>query len=566
MTKRLPLVLLALLAASCKPKGNEAPDNKVTLNPAPEAATPTPPPLPPYTEISMKSQGQRVPVIMYHDIIEKRDKNAVWFDCTIDEFKAQMDQIQAWGATPISLDQLYAHLTTGATIPDNSIVLTFDDNYQGFFDRAWPVLKERNWPAAIFVHTGFVGNKQGFHPKMTWDELKQLVADPLITIGNHTITHPTDLTKVDPDQQRKEIFDAKADLESHLGKKIDYFAYPEGNNDPIVQSLVREAGHKMAFTIANGLAEESPNIVAVDRYIHTRIEKAWDDRTKAVTGGVFPIFRSPIKDVPVKYQEVEQEGIKVGLITGGMPTSVMSDTREGVLDFLHRTPGTVAGINGGFFAMAAVAATDNKMVGPCKTAMTELVPDEETFRWDKLKNRPLVIWGKKEFAIVPFVAPSMKDSGAFTDFMPDYTDTFLAGVWLVHGGVAQERETMNTFASKDIQDPRKRAFLGMMTDGSFVIGASMGSVTSAQLAQALAAAGVGEAVLLDSGFSTSLVYGESIKAFGHSTATQPSRPVPHAVLLQGTLDPSTASLGVADAVKPAAQEGTSHRRRHRRHR
>ncbi|WP_025225762.1 polysaccharide deacetylase family protein [Fimbriimonas ginsengisoli] len=558
----LPLLSLAFVAVSCR----QEPPKPVVLTPPPATSGVAEVQRPPFTEISMRSQGQRVPVIMYHDIIDRRDRNAVWFDTTLEEFQDQMKQLQEWGAVPISLDQLYDHLTKGTPVPETAIVLTFDDNYQGFYDRALPILRQNKYPAAVFVHTGFVGNKEGLHPKMDWTELQELVKDPLITIGNHTITHPTDLTKLDPEAQRKEIFEAKADLEQHLGKKIDYFAYPEGNNDLITQGLVREAGHKMAFTVHNGPAEESPNIVAVDRYIQTKLKNAWDDRETDLKGGVLGVLRSPIKDAPVKYQEVEQEGVKLGLITGGVPTSLMSPTREGVLDFIKRTPGSVAGINGGFFAMAAVAATDNKMVGPCKTAdMPEVAPDLEQFRWEKLRNRPLVAWSQKEFAIVPFVPESMHDASVFADFMPDMTDTFLAGVWLVHGGVARERDDMDTFSSKDIQDARKRAFLGVMADGSFVIGASLESVSSANLAKAIAAAGVSEAVLLDSGFSTSLVYGQSIKAFGHSTPTNPSRPIPHAVLIKGVLDPATAPLGAPDPAAPVSTDERPHRRRrHRR--
>jgi hypothetical protein len=208
------------------------------------------------------------------------------------------------------------------------------------------------------------------------------------------------------------------------------------------------------------------------------------------------------------------------------------------------------------------------MVGPCKVAdQPGVVPDEESFRWAKLKNRPLVMWGKSGFAILPFVGESMRDPAAFADFMPDMTDTFLAGVWLVHGGIARSGDQMDTFASKDIEDPRKRAFLGVMADGTFVVGASLESVTSEQLAAAIAGAGVQEAVLLDSGFSTSLVYGQSIKAFGHSSPDNPSRPVPHAVLIKGELDPATASLGAADvtpvAPPPAAERPRRRRRRRR---
>lgn len=215
--------------------------------------------------------------------------------------------------------------------------------------------------------------------------------------------------------------------------------------------------------------------------------------------------------------------------------------------------------------MAAIASTDNQMVGPCKTHdFGTFYPDKFPQIWDKLRNRPLVVWGPKEFAIVAFEPETENTDDAFKNFMPDYTDTFLAGVWLVHNGIPQTKEDMNLFGSKDIQDPRRRAFIGMDQDGHIVLGASTESATSKMVAEAAAAAGVREAVLLDSGFSTSLVYGEDVKASGHSTNLIPSRPVPHAILLRGTLDPRTSAQAVSTFTpKPDEPEPKAKHRRRR---
>jgi peptidoglycan/xylan/chitin deacetylase (PgdA/CDA1 family) len=546
----------ALVASSCTNPSATAPVSQVASPPVPAA--------PPYTEISMKAMGQRVPVIMYHDIIEKRDKNAQWFDCTTEEFEEQMSYLEENGIQPVSLDQLYGHLNKGEALPEKAVVLTFDDNYQGFYDRALPILRTRNFPAAMFVHTGFVGHKEGLHPKMDWPTLKELAKDPLITIGNHTITHPEDITQIPVDQQIKEIGEAKKELETQLGKPCPYFAYPNGKNDTSVQELAKAAGHTMAFSIDNGLAEESPSIMCVNRYVHTRFKKAFEDLETAEKGGAAALFSITLKKSPVTYQEGEHEGVKLGLVMGGAPTSLMSESREGVLDFVKRTPGAVAGINGGFFAVSDVSSSDNRMVGPLKTAaMPNLVPDEATERWAKLHNRPVLVWGPSAFAIVPYQPWTMRTDACFKDFMPDMTDGFLAGVWLVHGGVARSREEMDIFGAKDIQDFRRRAFMGVTADGQMVLGAALNSYTSEQVAKAAAAAGLWEAVLLDSGFSTSLIYGQSIKASGHSNKDHPSRPVPHAVVLLGELDPSTAALGAPDPTPPVQEEERPRRRRRR---
>ncbi len=505
----------------------------------------------PIFEISMRCSGQRVPVIMYHDIIEKRDKNSVWFDCTTKEFQDQMDEIKANGYTPISLEDLHKHLTSGFTIPEKSIVLTFDDNYQGYFDRAYPILKQLGYPSVVFVHTGYVGNKTGLHPKMDWPTLKELVKDPLVTIGSHTITHP-DLPSLTPTEQTKELAESKKELEAQLGKKIDFIAYPEGKNDLMTQSLTREAGYTMAFSVANGLAEESPSILCVNRYVHTRLDKAMEDYDQAVSGGAVGITREKIVDSPVTYKEQEEGGVKLALVVGGQPESITSYARESVLDFIHRSPGSVAGINGTFFNMAAIKATDNKLVGPSKTPETgSLQPDLEAWRLPKLVNRPLLVWGPSGFAIVPFNPFRMNDETCLADFMPDANNVFLGGAWLVHAGVAGTKDGMTIFASKDIMDPRRRAAFGIMSDGMVFAAASKNSVSSEKFGQALAAAGAKEAVLLDSGFSTSLVYNEKILASGHSTKDEPSRPVPHAIVFKGTLDP--AGIAFAATAEPATK-------------
>ncbi len=520
----------------------------------------------PYTEISLKCQGQRVPVIMYHDVISKRGKGSVWFDTTEAEFEQQMEWIAQQNIKPISLDQLYRHLTTGEAIPDKSIVLTFDDNYQGFNNVAMPILERYRFPAAMFVHTKYVGDKNGSHPKMDWPTLKTLVKNPLITIGSHTVSHPDDITQLSPSEQLKELTDSKATLEKELGKPMPYLAYPDGKNDKLVQENAKAAGYTMAFTMANSPAEESPNIMAVGRYIQTKIEKGWEETETALKGGAIGVYSGALKDGPVTFREGSFAGTKLALVIGGKPQSLLSPAREGVLDFIHRTPGAVAGINGGFFAMAAIQSSDNQMVGPCKVHdAPTLIPDHFEEIWPKLHNRPVVMWGPTSLGIVPFEPGTVNSEEAFRDYMPDYTDAFLAGVWLVHGGIARNAEDMDEFASKDIEDPRRRAFMGIDAEGHMVLGASTESASSEKLAKAAAAAGIQEAVLLDSGFSTSLVYGEDVKASGHSTDTIPSRPVPHAIVLLGTLDPTTAALGTSTfkpgQVPTSDEPPKKHRRR-----
>lgn len=227
----------------------------------------------PFRDMKRGLASQSV-VLTYHDVITRRDRNSLWFDCTTDEFAAQLDYLTHRHASFISLNQLYRHLTQGAALPPNPVAITFADNYLGFYERALPILRERRIPAAMFVHTGYVGSKVG-RPKMSWSQLRQIDREGLVTIGSQTVTHPEDLRTLDDAQVAREMVQSKTDLENRLGHPIPYLAYPNGKFDRRSESAAKAAGYRMAFSEDCMPAERSPTIFAVARYVHTKMREAW---------------------------------------------------------------------------------------------------------------------------------------------------------------------------------------------------------------------------------------------------------------------------------------------------
>ena len=539
------LAVLCLLPAGCndsKPQQIEAP----APSPPPVAAV-DPNAFKPdeYAPLSVRAQASRIPVIMYHDIIAKRGRKSVWFDCTKAEFAGQLDYLQQQGAHPISLLQLHKHLARGEALPENAVVLTFDDNYQGFYDNAYPLLKARSYPAAMFVHTNYVGDKTSDHPKMTWETLLQLDKEGLVTIASHTMSHPDDITKQTPETQEQELTGSKQALEAKLGHSVPYLAYPDGKQDATTRDLARKAGYTMAFTIDNGPVEESPDVLALNRYIHTRLRKAWEACQAAKTTAAF-YEQAFAAESPVRLEVKDYAGIPIGIVRGGIPSSRRAPVRQSVGNFVQEVGG-VAGINGTFFADARLIGTGSTLIGPSQTTQdTEFQPETDAYRLTRIGNRPVVIWGPKQIAIFPFQPGSMNTPDVFKAYMPDYTDMFLAGAWIVHNGVARTEEELRPCAAGDFQDTRRRAFFGITSKGEVVLGATLTVVSTTKMADAAVEAGVQEAVLLDSGFSTSLVYDKKIIVTGHTDRNLPSRPVPHAIVVTGTLEkPTDESSAVA---------------------
>lgn len=94
---------------------------------------------------------------------------------------------------------------------------------------------------------------------MSWEEARQLAGHPLVTIGAHSITHPT-LASLTPAQSRYEIAESRAIIEERLNRKIDHFAYPYGgpsNAGDREFAICKELGFATAVTTRFGLIGDS---------------------------------------------------------------------------------------------------------------------------------------------------------------------------------------------------------------------------------------------------------------------------------------------------------------------
>lgn len=517
--------------------------------------------------ISVAAMDRRVPVIMYHDVVKERDASSVWFDATESEFRAQMQLIKDQGFTPISLDDFYAHLTVGKSIPEHSIVLTFDDNYEGVYTYAFPILKEFNYPFAVFVHTNFVGDHKTAHPKMSWDELKDLLSSGLATIGSHTQSHPEDMSQLSEADQRKEIAGSIEILHRHLEIPINYFAYPNGKYDAITEGICKDSGLKIAFAMDHGLAEDSTNLYSIHRYEHLKLADAIQDSLTEAAEAPAAVPVQNWKVSPVRLQVGTYAGLTLAMVTGGSPSSILSNSRDEVATIVSQNGG-VAGINGTFFAMAALTGTSNVLVGPSETSnVGTFSPESSPYLLKKLQNRPVIFWGPKRIAIVPFQGDTLNDEAPYKDFMPDMTDLFVGGAWVIHAGIPRSNEDMMVYGSQDLKDPRRRAIFGWNAQGEPVLCASLQTCTTERIAQAAAEAGLQEAVLLDSGFSTSLVFNGDQIVTGHTAKNLASRPVPHIIMLKGDVD-MTGSMEAEKAaasgkIDPADLGATTHRTKRR---
>jgi peptidoglycan/xylan/chitin deacetylase (PgdA/CDA1 family) len=90
---------------------------------------------------------------------------------------------------------------------------------------------------------------------MTPDEVRALASDGLVEIGGHTRSHVM-LSAVPAAEQRRDIGEGRAILESIVDAPVTSFAYPFGawgEYNRASVDAVRDAGYEAACTTRNGL-------------------------------------------------------------------------------------------------------------------------------------------------------------------------------------------------------------------------------------------------------------------------------------------------------------------------
>ncbi|MDA3873863.1 MAG: polysaccharide deacetylase family protein [Kiritimatiellae bacterium] len=109
------------------------------------------------------------------------------------------------------------------------------------------------------------------------------------TIANHSMSHPRPL-QIALEEWRREVFDARKQLQDWFQQPIHGFAYPYGNHDDATSAVVREAGHCYGRTTLNATpCFPSADLMKQPSDCHFLSEKFWElyDRAKASDCGVF---------------------------------------------------------------------------------------------------------------------------------------------------------------------------------------------------------------------------------------------------------------------------------------
>ena len=168
-----------------------------------------------------------IPILMYHSV-DLRSED--YLTIARDQFARQIEHLARHYAF------VTVHDVATQQVPDDALVISFDDSLKDNIDHALPVLQQFGVRAVFFVITGYLGRDNAWNPRAyrfadhmapgdLWD-----LARAGHEIGSHSRTHQR-LTKLSDAQLEDELLRSHNMIAALCGVAPGAFAYPYGGYD-----------------------------------------------------------------------------------------------------------------------------------------------------------------------------------------------------------------------------------------------------------------------------------------------------------------------------------------------
>lgn len=162
------------------------------------------------------------------------------------------------------------HDTLDNKLDTNSVSITIDDGYKDNLV-AIELMEKYQIPYTIYISTGLIDKDQ----YLSTQDLEDISKLDLCILGTHSVNHVY-LSKLNKNEQYKELYDSKLFLENNIGKKVIDFSYPYGNYNDSCKNIVDEL-YEIVSTSHIGI-----NSIECDKKMLKRIEIIASDDIKSL--------------------------------------------------------------------------------------------------------------------------------------------------------------------------------------------------------------------------------------------------------------------------------------------
>lgn len=189
--------------------------------------------------------GYVVPILMYHHIDQRGETSSL--SVSPENFRRQMRFLSQHNYNVISLTELIQARRKLKVLSRKTVVITFDDGYADNYLTAYPVLKQYNLAATIFVIVDAIG-EEGY---LNYAQIKEMDDSRAVEIGSHSLSGAY-LPGRDTEKLVREIRLSKRILEEELNRPVTLFCYPIGGFTPEIQEIVQGSGYQAGCSTNRG--------------------------------------------------------------------------------------------------------------------------------------------------------------------------------------------------------------------------------------------------------------------------------------------------------------------------
>lgn len=222
-------------------------------------------------------EGVRVPILMYHHFSESPNNSG---EVTPKKFREDMELIKGSGYNAIFLNDLLGYLEGSTDLPDNPIVITFDDGYLSNYEFAYPVAKELDMKITISMigwsvgRDTFIDSEKQITPHFTWAQASEMFSSGLVDIQNHTydlhspkgdsygyktnvndgvLPLETESFKEYAKRLAMDLMQLQDEIIRNTGKSPAFICYPYGYYTEVTESIIRSLGYEGSLTVQSGI-------------------------------------------------------------------------------------------------------------------------------------------------------------------------------------------------------------------------------------------------------------------------------------------------------------------------
>ncbi|MDQ3750173.1 MAG: polysaccharide deacetylase family protein [Acidobacteriota bacterium] len=213
----------------------------------------------------------QIPVLAYHKIDQPTSDIKLRGAFTSPKnFAKQMLYLKKQNFVFYTASGLIDFYMENGAFPAKAITVTFDDGWKDNYTNAFPILRDLQIKATVFLVPSCIGlttakvvaDGESEREHLALTDIRAM-SDYGIEFGSHTLNHKL-LHQISPSEIEFEVFESKKVVENLLQKPCRVFAYPAGFFTETAQAAVKNARYIAAFSTVYG-ENETVNLYALNR-------------------------------------------------------------------------------------------------------------------------------------------------------------------------------------------------------------------------------------------------------------------------------------------------------------